>query len=210
MAGFGWWALKLSALIAAVFALSQLLPDLLYPSMVLVSSRAFSEPWRLLTHIFMHASVTHLLSNLFILSLFGTILEARIGSRRFLLVFFLSGLASSAADILFYESTLGASGAIFGVVGCLAAFRPRTVVLAFGVPMYAIIAAAAWMLLDLAGTFYPGNIAHWSHLFGLAAGAAYGMYLRTLMPSEPRRVKKNHEEISDSELDEWERKYMFR
>jgi len=192
-----------------VFALSQAFPDL-YGSLTLVSSHVLQRPWTLITHIFMHADFSHLYFNMFALAVFGSIFEKKAGSRNFLIVFFLGGLASSAADIIFYPSTLGASGAIFAVLACLAVFRPRTVVWAMGVPMYVIIALFLWAAIDLAGLFSPGNVAHASHLAGMAYGCLYGLYLRRLHPETKKPHDKESEEglPSDEELDRWEEEWM--
>jgi membrane associated rhomboid family serine protease len=77
--------------------------------------------WRLVTSTFLHASVLHLLFNMYALYLFGPALEVRFGHVRYLLVYLIGGLWGSAgALILTPESpTLGASGAIFGLMGAL-------------------------------------------------------------------------------------------
>jgi membrane associated rhomboid family serine protease len=205
---FQWWALKLTCICIALFALSQALPGLLYGNLVLVSSQALERPWTILTHMFMHADLSHLYFNMFALAVFGSIFEKKAGSGNFLIVFFLGGLASSLADVIFYPSTLGASGAIFAVLGCLAVFRPRTVVWAMGVPMYVIIALFVWAAIDLAGLYSPDSIAHASHLAGMAYGGAYGLWLRRLRP-EPERVKEPDDDLpTEEELEKWEEEYM--
>jgi membrane associated rhomboid family serine protease len=205
---FRWWALKLTGVCVAVFALSQALPGAFYGSLTLVSSSVLERPWTVLTHMFMHADFSHLYFNMFALAVFGSIFEKKAGSRVFLMVFFLGGLASSLADIIFYPSTLGASGAIFAVLGCLAIFRPRTVVWAMGVPMYVIIAFIIWIAIDLAGLYNPDNIAHASHLAGMAFGGLYGLWLRRLHP-EPKRPREPDDDLpTEKELEEWEEEYM--
>ncbi len=170
---------------------------------VLDSSRVASAPWTLLTSVFLHGSMTHLLSNLFALGLFGSILEKVVGTRRFLLYFFVTGLLASAASSFFYASSLGASGAIFGVLGVLAALRPKMVVWTYGVPMPMFIAVAFWFLLDFAGVFFPSNIANVAHIAGLFAGLAIGIFTRSSY-KEPEKKKT----INDRELDDWEDTYM--
>jgi membrane associated rhomboid family serine protease len=205
---FDWWALKLTGVCVAVFALSQLFPQL-YGSLTLVSSDVFARPWTIVTHMFMHADLPHLYFNMFALAVFGSMFEKCVGSRTFLTVFFLGGFASTAADIIFYPSTLGASGAIFAVLGCLALFRPRTVVWAMGVPMYVIAAFFIWAAIDLVGMFNPDNIAHASHLAGMGYGGLYAIWLRKQHPEPRKPVDKEAEDIpTEEELDEWERKWM--
>src|SRR3989344_8772218 len=107
-------ALWLSSIIVAVYALQQLFTT---EPFLLVNSLKWSEPWRLLTAVFAHGSAAHLLSNIFALSLFGLILEGRIGAKRVLWLFLASGIFLNMASP--YESSLGASGAIFAIMGAL-------------------------------------------------------------------------------------------
>ncbi|MBN2330443.1 MAG: rhomboid family intramembrane serine protease [Candidatus Aenigmarchaeota archaeon] len=206
--GFHGLALIFTGICILAFILSSAFPDL-SGQFILVSDRVAERPWTIVTHIFMHADLRHLYFNMFALALFGSILEKYIGSRKFLIVFFATGLASSAADLLFYEATLGASGAVFGLLGCLTIIRPRQIVLALGVPMYVMAAAVIWVLLDLTGMFYPDNVAHAAHLFGMGCGMAIGAVLRG-KHKEPAKTKVKEAEISDKELDDWEEKYMKR
>ena len=208
--GFDWWALKLTAACVVVFGLSQVMPEFFYGNFPLVSSKVLIEPWRILTHIFMHGDFQHLYFNMFSLAVFGSIFEKQVGSRTFLMVFFLGGLASSVADVMFYPSTVGASGAIFAVLGGLAIFRPKTVVWAMGAPMYVLVAFFIWMAIDLLGFFQPDNIAHASHLAGMTYGGAYGYYLRRQFPEE-KPSKRDHDGLpTEKELDEWEQEYMVK
>ena len=131
----------------------------------------YSRPWILLTSMFLHGSAGHLLSNAFALALFGLLLENIIGTRKFLILFFISGIAASAAASFFYSSALGASGAIFGIIGALAAIRPKMTVWAFGVPMPMVVAAIVWLLQDILGVFYPSDVASAAHISGLFLGA---------------------------------------
>lgn len=206
---FQWWALRLTVINIFVFILAQAMPGM-YGSLTLVSSQLLERPWTVITHMFMHADLPHLYFNMFALAVFGSIFERQVGSRAFLTVFFMGGLASTAADILFYPSTLGASGAIFAVLGCLAIFRPKTIVWAFGAPMYVIVAFLAWMAIDLLGLFQPDGIAHASHLAGMGYGGLYALWLRRLYP-ETRPIKKAAEEEglpTEEELEAWEEEWM--
>jgi hypothetical protein len=206
--GFEWYALKLTAVIVLVFALSLVFPDIVL-EFRLVSSQVLEKPWTIITHIFLHGSFVHLFYNMFALALFGSILEKEIGSRRFLLIFFTGGVASSFADIIFYTSTIGASGAIFAVIGALAVIKPKQVVWALGVPMYMILAAGVWAVFDMIGAFYPDNVAHMSHLLGLAFGILIGFYLKAGRKQAKLKEEEEGEAVSEEELERWEEKYMI-
>ncbi len=202
-------ALILTGICVLVYLLTLAVPGI-DEAMMLVSGRVMERPWTVVSHMFLHTDFRHLYFNMFALALFGSILEKHIGSRKFLLVFFSTGILSSVADVLFYPATLGASGAVFGLLGCLTVIRPKQIVWALGVPMYIIAAAVIWILLDLSGMFYPDNVAHAAHLFGMGGGMAIGLLLRGRY-KEPPKPKKNREEaITDEELDEWERHHMMR
>lgn len=201
-------ALPVSLLIVAailiVFPLQGLLP---MDELILVSSEVVQRPWTLLTHMFLHGSLQHLVGNAFAFGLFGFILERVIGTRNFIWVFLIGGLVSSVGDIMFYSATLGISGALFGLIGALAVLRPRVGVLAFGVPLPMIVAAGLWILIDLSGFPYPDGIAHAAHLFGVGAGIVLGFYFRKYfpLPKEPKEPSP----ISEQEHRDWEEEYML-
>lgn len=88
------------------------------------------ELYKLFTSMFTHINTTHILSNMFVLYVCGNKIEALIGNIKFIVVYMLSGLGSSVMLALFSESAcVGASGAIFGILGCylLIAFRNRKI-----------------------------------------------------------------------------------
>jgi membrane associated rhomboid family serine protease len=206
---FEWWALKLTVINVVVFALAQAFPAQFYGNLVLVSQDVFARPHTILTHMFMHADFSHLYFNMFALAVFGSMFEKFVGSRNFLIVYFLGGFAATVADVIFYPSTLGASGAIFAALGGLAIYRPKTVVWAWGVPMYVIVAFFIWGAVDLLGFFQPDGIAHASHLAGMAYGSLYGFWLRREYPEVKKKPSKEEDDLpTEKELEEWEEKWM--
>src|SRR4030042_1234041 len=94
---------------------------------------ALRFPWMFITSVFLHADLSHLLFNLFALYFFGSSLERRIGGRLFVALFLLSGIFGNLGYMITasnpYVPGLGASGAIYGVVGTLAILVPFVVVL---------------------------------------------------------------------------------
>src|SRR3989344_1625873 len=110
---FRFYALKLCGLMFIVF-LIQLFVDG-FTDLFLLDSSAFVQVWRFFTSMFLHGGIAHLLYNVFALGLFGSMLERFIGSKRFLFVFFVTGFLANLISVNFYDSSLGASGSIFGI-----------------------------------------------------------------------------------------------
>jgi membrane associated rhomboid family serine protease len=141
-----------------------------------------SQPWTAVTSMFLHGGVAHLFLNGLALFMFGPLLESIIGGRRFLLLYFASGIAGSLFYYLFIVlgisppiPALGASGAIFGVLGMLAVLRPNMMIYVSFIPMPMYAAAAVWFLMEFFGAFNTGSgIASSAHLGGLVLGLAYG------------------------------------
>src|SRR3989344_6819428 len=121
---FKFYALKLSMFITIVFVFQLLMPN--FTENFILNENSWSEPWRFLSAIFLHGSLVHLILNLFALAFFGSILERFIGGGWFLTVFFVTGILANLISVNFYDSSLGASGAIFGVLGALIFVRPLT------------------------------------------------------------------------------------
>lgn len=165
------------------------------------------KPWTIVTYMFLHdlTSYRHFIYNMFALVLFGIILENIIGPRRFLMLYFSSGIVAGFCGLPFYNSVIGASGAIFGILGTLAILRPRLIVLVFGVPMPMIIAAFIWALIDLLGMIGTDNIAHIGHIAGLSVGIIYGIILKPVFGEKRFRRRKI---LSDEEIERWEESWL--
>lgn len=202
-----YWALKLTVVCVAMFIL-QLLYPIVTDSLVLVSADVLARPWTLLSHVFLHGSGEHLLYNMFALALFGTILEKIVGGKRFLILFFAAGMFSAIGDVAFYTATLGASGAVMGIIGCLAVLRPKMTVWLFYIPMPMMFAAVIWALGDLIGMFIPSNVANAAHLFGLGFGVGLGFYLRYKYGERFFKKRTHDIDVSEEELNEWEEDWM--
>ncbi len=125
------------------------------------------EWWRLMTAAFLHYGPVHLLLNMVALYWFGSLLEERIGSGRYLLLYLVSGLAGSAGALLwsngFLTPTVGASGAIFGILGAgLVLERQRDYV--FGGSALGVI------VINFVFTFSISGISKGGHIGGLVGG----------------------------------------
>ena len=123
--------------------------------------------WRLVTSAFLHGGLLHLGMNMLMLWWIGAPMEEAIGRARFLVLYVVSGLAGSAGVLVLSPTdvTVGASGAIFGILGAALVFeRQRNYVLGGS--------ALSIIVLNLVLTFAIPNISIGGHLGGLAGGAA--------------------------------------
>jgi len=176
----------------------------------LISSEVLFKPWTIITYIFLHGGPSHIFGNMFALALFGSILEKLIGGKKFLIVFFVSGIIAGIGSILFYEASIGASGAIYGIFGTLAILRPRmTVYMGLGAPMPMIAAVFFWAILDFFGFFASLDaVAYAAHLFGLAFGLMYGFYLKKDYGENLKSKRKSKTHIREKEIREWEDRWL--
>ncbi len=150
--------------------------------------------YQLFTYMFVHGSFNHLIFNMLSLLIFGTMVEKRIGSKEFLLFYLLTGLFSGIISFISYYLggmnvvLVGASGAIYGVLLLFAVFFPYSVIFVFGIiPVRAPILIIIYALIELYSQVFGrgGNVAHLTHLSGLAF--AY-LYCRIRMRINPFEV----------------------
>jgi membrane associated rhomboid family serine protease len=134
---------------------------------------AEGEWYRMITAMFLHGSLLHLLTNMVMLYWIGTPMEQAVGHLRFLLIYFVSGLCGSAGALMLTDPnaiTVGASGAIFGILGAALVYeRQRTFVLGGS--------ALSIIVINLVITFAIPNISIGGHIGGLIGGAACGLAL---------------------------------
>ena len=136
------------------------------------------RPWTLFTYMFLHAGFMHLLFNMIGLFFFGPRLEARLGSKGFLGLYFLSGLGGAAFSFVFSFNAfiVGASAAVYGIIIGFAMYWPRELIYIYGVvPVQArwlaTFVVAISLYSGISGS--DGGTAHFAHLGGLAVGAGY-------------------------------------
>lgn len=140
----------------------------------------FSAPYTLITSMFMHSTdlFFHIFINMFILFMFGSILEQRIGTKRFLLLYFVSGILSGIVASFIYPSAIGASGAVMGIVGAVIYLMPNMMVLLFFfLPMPLWVAGILIAFIEVFGAFSIDGVANVSHLIGMGTGLLYGYHL---------------------------------
>ncbi len=146
-------------------------------------------PITLITSMFLHGGFAHVLFNLIALISFGSMVESIIGEKRFLMLYFGSGIFGGILYILachIFGSggiAIGASGAIAGLMGFLAVVRPNTQVLFFIIPMNIVLGTILFIIISIVLTISMSpsafNIAHAAHLGGVLFGIYYGFeYIR--------------------------------
>jgi membrane associated rhomboid family serine protease len=160
--------------------------------------------WQPFTYMFLHANNPwHILMNMLALYMLGCETERDIGTKRFLRLYLGAGLAGGLGWILLCLVTgnngncVGASGAIFGIIGAFAALRPNqmlTLLVFFVIPI-TLSARVLAIILGFISLFYTinmdGNVAHVAHLAGGLAGYFYARKLTTeFMPGFPPSVEK--------------------
>ena len=154
----------------AVYLAQRLVP-FVTGDLAMVPGLTASQPWRLLTTAFLHASLMHLVLNMWALWVCGTVLEPVLGRWRYCVLYLLSALGGSTAILCladpsgdsWWTATVGASGAVFGLFGAMFVIQHR-----FGRDTSAILGLLAVNLLI---SFLGSGISWQGHLGGLVTGA---------------------------------------
>lgn len=156
-------------------------------------------PWTFITSMFMHAGFFHLLFNMLSLFFIGGLIEKLIGRKRYFWLYLLSGVFAGVFFVLsalvipneMNSFAVGASGALFALVGILMLLTPnlRVYVMFIPIPIKMKYAAPGLLivlwLISIAGNVPIGNLAH---LGGLVAGLAYGFYLKKKFPRKTKYI----------------------
>jgi len=179
--------------IAAVFVVEMLEGGLSDPNVLLALGANYppavlgqGEWWRLFTSMFLHGGFVHALLNGWALYQLGALFELAVGSFRMLVVYLIAGLAGSAASLLWTQGlSVGASGAIFGLLGAMIAFllRRRERLTPFARSLLGQL--VAWAAINIFIGFTVPMIDNAAHLGGCAAGFVLGLLLRGRQ-AEPR------------------------
>ncbi|HWC44643.1 MAG TPA: rhomboid family intramembrane serine protease [Casimicrobiaceae bacterium] len=182
------WVKRLIVANVIVFAAQNFIPGLT-DRLAFVPLFAFQQPWTIITYMFVHGGMWHIIFNMVTLGFFGPRVEAQLGGRRFLALYFISGLGGA---VLSYFTTpagiIGASGAIFGVELAFAIFWPHEKIFIWGVlPLEArwlVVLTTLYSLWAGLGTA-GGGIAHFAHLGGYLGAF---LYLRWIDFRSPLRA----------------------
>lgn len=153
-------------------------PNVLYKLGGLVSidnMSSYSEFYRVFTSIFLHASLIHFLMNMYSLYVIGPQLESFFGKIKYLIIFIISGIIGNLLSLVFIQNNIvsvGASGAIFGLLGSLLYFGYYYRVYLSGVIKSQIIPL---IILNLGLGFIANNINNFAHFGGLIGGVLISM-----------------------------------
>ena len=152
--------------------------------------------WQFVTYMFVHGGIWHLFSNMLGLFIFGSAVERSVGTREFLLFYFLTGTLSGIASFFVYILTgtnailLGASGALYALMLLFSVIYPRAVILVFGMlPVRAPVLVLLYFAIELFSQMgnYGGSVAHMTHLFGLVFAFLYCLVRLRIKPWEAWR-----------------------
>jgi membrane associated rhomboid family serine protease len=165
----------------AAFVLQQAQPELAN-AFVFVPALALQRPWAVVTYMFLHGDLMHLLFNMLALFFFGPRVEDRIRSRPFAILYFVSGITGALLSVAFSPSSpiIGASGGVFGVMLAFAYFWPHERIFIWGVlPVPARMLVIFTTLFALWSGFggAAGGIAHFAHLGGYLGAFLYLRWL---------------------------------
>ncbi|MDD3570401.1 MAG: rhomboid family intramembrane serine protease [Lachnospiraceae bacterium] len=126
------------------------------------------EYYRLITSMFLHGGITHLGYNCLSLYIFGSRAEKYLGKISYLLIYFISGLFSSIASVYFTGGiSVGASGAIFGIIGAMIVFTGSNRREMEGLNFFTIL---LWAIAGIAMGFVDISVDNFAHLGGIATG----------------------------------------
>jgi uncharacterized protein len=147
-----------------------------------------TRPWTLVTYMFLHTGLMHLLFNMIVLYFFGTALESRVGNRQLLAIFFTAGILSAIGYTFLSQPIfsispgpmIGASGAIYGVFAALTMLEPDSRVYVYFIPMKLKYALVLFALFDFLMVGSSDMIAHTAHLSGLFVGLYMGLRIKKI------------------------------
>lgn len=144
-----------------------------------------THPWAIITSLFLHDGIYHILGNMLMLYIYGSYLANVVSETRLLLLYFIGGLIGNALFLAIASpqtAAVGASGAIFALGGALAVMRPRIKVVLFPIPIpmdlwvYVLFSAVLLGVLPALSAF--STIGWQAHIGGLLTGLAAGWYFR--------------------------------
>ncbi len=167
-------------------------------------SLIFTEPWRLITSMFLHASVPHLFYNIVSLFIFGNLIEIHYGSKFFVTLSLISGIIGTLFFGILEPTTysVGISGVIFGLIGASVILVPDAKALMpigiISVPAKVKIAGPFIAIGEFILGFFPSTVGHHAHFGGFFGGIILGYYIKK---TSKIKNKLSHEEFHLEEID---------
>jgi len=145
------------------------------------SDNVFRYPWILVTNVFFHANISHLLINCWAMFMFGSFLEFRKGSKFMVILFFSSVIVSNIVFGLFNPgvSGLGISGFVYAILGSVVIFEPNTRIFIFPlpIPLKISVIGPIFLIIELVLAFVGGDgIGHIAHAVGFIVGFIISKY----------------------------------
>ena len=172
----------------------------LHELVFVLSSNHPEYVWTWFTAVFAHGGFGHIVVNSIVLYFFGPVVERRIGTQKFVALFFVAGVAAGLSQVGTaivvgeFSAVVGASGAIMGIMGLLTVLNPN-----LRVYLYFILPVPLWLLtigfalysvfIALGGGIGAGGVAHLAHLVGLGIGLLYGERLRQQGERGPEQLQ---------------------
>ncbi|MFC1477029.1 rhomboid family intramembrane serine protease [candidate division KSB1 bacterium] len=138
--------------------------------------------WQLVTYMFLHGGVWHILLNMFVLWMFGCEIEREWGSKEFLVYYFVTGIGAGIFNTVFVPSSeiavIGASGAVYGILLAFGMMFPNRLIYIWGIlpikAIYLVLIMGAMAFMSSSSARAEGdNVAHLAHLGGMVVGFLY-------------------------------------
>jgi len=163
-----------------VFWIATMINSNIILNLGLIPAAFTQRPWTILTAMFVHTGFWHLFGNMITLFFFGRVIYQLVGQNKFLLLYFIGGIAGNLLYVLLGEPlsiAIGASGAVYTIAGALVVIMPRlTVRLYFFIPMPLWVVVLVFFVI---WSFIPGlGVAWQAHIGGLIVGLIAGYFFR--------------------------------
>ena len=174
------WVQRLLIANVLMYFAQQTVPGLTQ-TLAFVPIGILARPWTVVTYMFMHGGISHILFNMIALYFFGSRVEQRLGPERFFALYFVGGISGALMSFAFepYAPVIGASAGIFGVMLAFARFWPRDQIFIWGI----IPIEARWLVAIMTGIALfggitgGGGVANFAHLGGFVGAFFYLMFL---------------------------------
>jgi membrane associated rhomboid family serine protease len=193
-----------------VIFFAQMTMDGFTQNFALFPAQVLRRPWTVVTYMFLHSTQTysHIIFNMLGLWIAGTRVESRLGGDRFVALYFISGLAGAAFAFPFgyYQSMIGASGAVMGLMMAYAYFWPRDkFMIYFVIPVEARVLVIAYAAISVFFLRSGGGTAHYAHLGGLVGAFIYLQWMSRTQGAKKFRAVATTPKVAPQKLVNWQK-----